>query len=160
VIANDEPPDVGSIHGQLTGVVRNLIGYGDALSLSYGRTAGANIGSVGWELPVTRYDTTLSLRWSYDGAGVVSDAFSGLNISSVVQTAEVGMSQPLYRTLSQVLTVSIRFDYTTNNEFLLGEPFSFSPGYINGHAQASAVSITLDWVDRTASSVAGIAIRR
>lgn len=159
-LANDQAPDVGAMHGEIGGTVRDVVDPGDALTLSYGRTAGANIGSVRFETPVTPYDTRIGLYGAYNGAGVVSAAFSGLGITSVNRSAGLSVSQPLlYGTSSidgtqtvrtQTLTGFLSWDYTISDQSLLGQPFSFSPGYVNGHAEAAAVHAGLEWSHHTA----------
>jgi hemolysin activation/secretion protein len=152
-VANDEPPNVGSIHGELDGVVRDLTGFGDALLLRYGRTYGVNDGGVSWTMPVTAADTAINFHWDYNGAGVVSAAFSALNISSTTITYGASVSQPLYRTPEKALTLSVSLDQRASNTFLLNEPFSFTPGYVDGRASATIVRVSLDWVDRRADHV-------
>jgi hemolysin activation/secretion protein len=149
-IANDEPPNVGSVLGELNGVVRDISGWGDALTLRYGRTAGVNEGGFSWSIPVTAADTTVAVKWDYNGAGVISDAFSGLNISSTTTTYGIAVIQPVYRTPERALTLSIALDNRASDTFLLGEPFSFSPGYVDGHARATILRWSVDWVDRKA----------
>ena len=152
-IANDQPPDVGTEHGEIGGTARNLLGLGEALSASYGRTAGANLASVNFQIPVTDYDTRVGLFWNYNGAGVVSAAFQGLGITNVNQTAGVLVTQPLLLSETQTLNLSLTWDYTISNESLLGQPFSFQLGYVNGHAQSAAVRGGLDWTMRTEEQV-------
>jgi hemolysin activation/secretion protein len=152
-IANDEPPTVGSVRGELAGVLRSLTGWGDTLALRYGRTAGVNQGGVAWAVPVTAADTTVAVRWDYDGAAVVSETFSGLDIRSTTTTYGVAVSQPVYRTPRQALTLSLGFDSRSNDTTLLGEPFSFSPGFVNGHARASILRFSQEWLDRRADQV-------
>ena len=151
-ISNDEPPSVGSVLGELNGVVRDLSGWGDALALRYGRTAGVNEGGVSWSVPVTAVDTAVAIKWDYNGAGVISDNFSGLNISSTTITYGIAVSQPIYRTPEQALTLSIALDDRASDTFLLGQPYSFSPGYVDGHARATIVRFSADWTDRTPES--------
>jgi hemolysin activation/secretion protein len=156
-IANDEPPDVGSIHGQLTGIVRDLTGHGDALALRYGRTEGINEAGVAWGIPVTSYDTLVAAKWDYNEAGVISDAFQGLDISSRTQTVGISISQPFFRTARRAFTLSLGLDYRTSKTFLLGQPFSFTPGIDNGLARATIIRFSQDWIDRGTDQV--IALR-
>jgi hemolysin activation/secretion protein len=144
-IANDQPPDVGAIRGQIGATVRNLLGFGDALSVAYGRTAGANIANARYEIPFTDFDTRAALYWNYNGAGVVSAAFAGLGITSRNQTAGVSVIQPLSRSDRTLLTVSLSFDYTVSDQYLLGQPFSFQGGYVDGHAESPALRAAADW---------------
>jgi len=62
-VANDTPPTIGPIHGQIAGSYRNLLGWGDSLSASYGRTGSLNEGGAAWSVPVTAGDTLLSVHY-------------------------------------------------------------------------------------------------
>jgi hemolysin activation/secretion protein len=152
-IANNEPPNVGSVLGELNGLVRDVTGFGDTLLLRYGRTQAVREGGVAWTMPLTPADTALTLRWDYNGAGVISAALSNLNISSTTITYGVSVSQPLYRTVEQALTLSVSLDQRSNDTFLLNQPFSFSPGYVDGRAAATILRIGLDWTDRQTDHV-------
>ncbi|MBV8573935.1 MAG: ShlB/FhaC/HecB family hemolysin secretion/activation protein, partial [Acetobacteraceae bacterium] len=148
-VANDQPPNVGAMYGEIGGTLRNLLSYGDAVSLSYGRTHGANIASARYEIPLTRYDTRLGVFANYNGAGVVSAPFSGLGITSRYVSTGIELIQPLLHDETQTVNASLSWDYTLSDEWLLGQPFSFSAGYVNGHAQAAQVHASLDWIHRT-----------
>ncbi len=148
VIANDQAPDVGTVHGQMGATLRGLLGLGDALTLGYGRTAGANLANARFEIPVTDYDTRIAPYWNYTEAGVVSAAFSGLGIRNRNQLAGISVIQPLLFTEDQALSATLSLDHTISDQWLLGEPFSFEPGYVNGHAEDSALRLSLDWTYR------------
>jgi hemolysin activation/secretion protein len=63
------------------------------------------------------------------------------------------VTQPLLLSETQTLNLSLTWDYTISNESLLGQPFSFQLGYVNGHAQSAAVRAGLDWTMRTEEQV-------
>lgn len=149
-IANDEPPEVGSIHGELAGTIRSLTGWGDVLALRYGRTESINTAGVSWGVPVTPYDTLFSLKWDYDNSRIVTPPFSTLNITSETQTYEIGLSQPIYRTPTQRLTLGTLLDWRRETTSLLGEGFSFTPGVSNGVAKVTVLRLFQDWVDHEA----------
>jgi hemolysin activation/secretion protein len=107
-------------------------------------------------MPVTAADTAINLHWDYNGAGVISAAFSGLDISSTTITYGATVSQPLYRTPEQALSLSVSLDQRASDTFLLNQPFSFTPGFVNGRASATIVRIGVDWVDRRADQVLAI----
>jgi hemolysin activation/secretion protein len=152
-IANDQSPSIGSVHGQLGGVVRNLIGWGDALAVRYGRSEGLDDGGLAWAVPVTAADTLLSARFDISNAAVVDAAFSGLDITSQTKTIGVGIAQPVYRTPRQNLTLGVSLDWRDGQTFLLGEPFSFTSGVDNGRARAAILRVSQDWLDRTDDQV-------
>ncbi len=157
-ITNDEPPSVGAIHGTVGGTLHNVLGYGDAVSVAYGRTAGANIANVQFEAPITSYDTRIMFYGSYNGAGVVSSNFSGLDITSIDKVAGIMLTQPLLYLeddgdssdqqlrVTQSLRATLSWDYTASTQSLLGQPFSFSPGYANGYAAAAVIHAGVEWM--------------
>ncbi|CAH2600055.1 ShlB/FhaC/HecB family hemolysin secretion/activation protein [Rhodovastum atsumiense] len=69
------------------------------------------------------------------------------------------MSPSAFRSIaaSRALTFTLGLDRRSNDTSLLGEPFSFSPGYVDGHASASILRLSLDWIDRRTDQV--IALR-
>jgi hemolysin activation/secretion protein len=152
-VANNEPPSIGGVHGELTGVVRNLTGWGDALAARYGRTKGLNDGGVAWSIPITADDTLLNFRFDINDSAVVDQAFSGLDITSRTKTYGIGITQPVYRTVQQNLTLGLQLDVRGSESFLLGEPFAFSPGTENGRARATVLRFSQDWLDRGADQV-------
>ena len=147
-IANDQPPSIGSVHGELDGVVRNVIGWGDALGLRYGRTGGLNDGGVAWSVPVTAADTIVSARFDYNQATVLDQVFVPLNVTSTVKTIGLAISQPVYRTVEQSLVLGLELDWRDSETDLLGMPFSFTTGVENGRARATVLRLSQDWLDR------------
>jgi hemolysin activation/secretion protein len=152
-IANDQPPSIGGVHGELDGVMRNVIGRGDALGLRYGRTEGLNDGGVAWAVPVTAADTTLTARFDYNNAVVLDPVFVPLNVTSTVKTVGFGVTQPVYRTAERRLTLGMEIDWRDSQTTLLGMPFSFTPGVENGHASATVLRLSQDWLDRELDQV-------
>jgi hemolysin activation/secretion protein len=152
-IGNTQPPNVGAIRGELTGVLRNLTGWGDALALRYGRTLGVNDGSIAWGIPVTANDTLLTLRWEHNDADVVSEAFRALDITSETDTFEIGITHPVYRTLEETLTLGLTFARRQSETELLGEPFSFTPGVVEGKTRLTVLRFSQDWLSRKADEV-------
>jgi len=149
-VANNQAPNVGSIRGEIGTTVRNLTGWGDALALRYGRSDGVDDGEASFTLPVTYHDTLLSARYERNGAAVVSEALRDLDIRSTVETIGVGVSQPIYRTPQRNLGVGLAFEHRRSETTLLGEPFSFTPGTVDGKATVSVLRFTQDFADRTA----------
>lgn len=156
-IANSEPPSVGGIKGEIAGVVRNLTGWGDALSLRYGRTRSLDSGGFAYMIPITADDTMLSFRYDINDSRVIEQPFKQLNITSRSQTYEVGLSHPLYRTPQQSLTFGFTFAHRTSETFLLDEPFSFTPGVVDGKAKVTVLRFSQDFLDRRPDQV--IALR-
>lgn len=156
-VANDTPPSIGPIHGQIAGTYRNLLGLGDTITGSYGRTDGLNDGSAAISIPVTAADTTLLAHYDRNDSVVIDDIFKTLDITSETETIGAGIDQPLYRTGDEALGVGFMLDYRSSRTFLLGQPFDLSPGSVDGRTRAFVLRLNQNWVSR--SAVDAIALR-
>ena len=149
-IADDQSPTVGSVRGQLTGTMANILGYGDVLAAQYGRSEGINDGFVAYSTPIASDDTRLNLRYDKNGTLVVSPALVALNTTSNYSSLAAGLSRPFYRTAEQNLTLSVSLEHRQAQTFLLGMPFSFTEGANNGKTNVTALRLSQDWLDRDA----------
>jgi hemolysin activation/secretion protein len=149
-VADDQSPTVGEIRGQLQGTMANILGFGDLLTAQFGRSDALNDGFIEYSLPIASDDTRLSLRYDRNGTVVVTPALVPLNITSSYSSVGVGLSRPFYRTAEQNLTLGISFEHREEQTFLLGMPFDFVPGSVNGETNVTALRFTQSWLDRTA----------
>ena len=152
-VANSQSPTVGEVRGQIQGTVGNLLGVGDLLALQYGRSQGINDGAVSYSLPVAADDTRVSLRYDVNSTLVVAQSLGPLNITSRYDSIGLGLSRPFYRTPEQALTLGLSAEWRRSRTFLLGEPFSFSPGADDGRTNVTALRFYQDWLDRSAERV-------
>ena len=104
-------------------------------------------------MPLTAYDTTLSLRYRKNDTIVVEEPFKPLDVKSKSEIVEITLRQPLYRTLTRELAVALTGERLYNETFLLGEPFAFSPGAENGKSTVTAVRLAVEWIDRPPNQV-------
>ncbi len=149
-IANNQSPTVGEVRGRVQGTVANLLGRGDILAIQYGRSQGLDDGTVSYTVPLASDDTKLSLRYDINGTVVVSPALVPLNITSRYDSVAIGLSRPFYRTPEATLTLGVGLDRRHAQTFLLGMPFSFTPGSDNGKTNVTALRFYQDWLDRDA----------
>ncbi|HEV8678204.1 MAG TPA: ShlB/FhaC/HecB family hemolysin secretion/activation protein, partial [Stellaceae bacterium] len=153
-IANDQSPTVGEVRGQLQGAVRNILGYGDALSAQYGRSEGINDGSVSYSVPLLSDDTRLNLRYDINGTLVVNPNLAPLDITSRYSSIAAGLSRPFYRTAEANLTLGVNFEVRKAQTFLLGTPFPFTAGSdADGRTNVTALRFYQSWLDRDAEHV-------
>lgn len=153
-VNNFQSPLVGSVQGFVTAEDQNLLGFGDALSLQYGRSEGVNpILNFRYELPVTARDTTLAAQYRRFDFTVQQGSFAPLDIQNKAQIYSVFLRQPLYRSLDQEFAVSFTGEYEINKSSLLGAPFDFIPGSSNGEFKVSALRFSQDWVRRAGNQV-------
>ena len=132
---NYRPPSIGSEQIGLSAWVRNLTGQGDLLDASIYVSAQEKYGSNGnvtWHMPLGYYGTKLSVALSQGRSSVVEEPLTALNIKSILDSRDIGLSQTLLETLTQNLTFGLNRVSRENRTSLLDSPFSFSPGEPDG----------------------------
>lgn len=147
-------PSVGAEQGLVTLAHQNVTGNGDILSLQYGVSAGANPQlDFQYSIPISVYDTLLTLRYRRNNAAVIEATFKPLDIKTESEAYSIRLRQPVYRRLDHELALSLVADHVREKTFLLGEPFSFSPGANNGESIVTALRFGQEWVLRSADQV-------
>ena len=151
------PPSVGSEQVELWLENRNLTGFSDTLALNYGVFSGG-VDETGWSgldnvmfqylLPVSRYDTTLAWTMNQQGYAIIEEPFAELGITGETRSVSLGLRQPLIRTFQDELWTSLTLTRQHSETSLLGEPFSVSPGYVNGELDLAIASWGLEWTRR------------
>jgi hemolysin activation/secretion protein len=109
-IADDQSPTVGSVRGQITGTMANILGYADVLAAQYGRSEGINDAFVAYSTPIASDDTRLNLRYDKNRTLVVSPALVALSTTSNYTSLAAGLSRPFYRTAQQNLTLGLSLE--------------------------------------------------
>jgi hemolysin activation/secretion protein len=158
-VSNSRSPSVGGYRVAAGGSARNIVTAGDLLSAEVGETAGMTDGTVGYSAPLSP-DFSAHARFSADKAAVVDEAFRSLGIHSTDTDWEIGLSHvflasPLTpasdgagwspaESVSLGMTVAGRETTST----LLGKPFSFSPGDVDGKSSYTVFRASADWLER------------
>jgi hemolysin activation/secretion protein len=155
---NYQSPVVGAERGLGTIAHQNLTGHGDIAMLTYGQSNGVNpLIETSYTLPLNAYDTSFFFGYRRNDFSVVENPFAALDIASQSEIFTLSLRQPIYRTLTDEVALSITGERLFNKTTLLGEPFDFVSGYQNGVAVVSALRFGQEWTHRTADSV--IALR-
>ena len=152
--SNSRPPSVGAEQVDLFGSHRNLTGNGDLFAVRYALTqggfgdmhlAGADDFTIDYVIPVTPADTTVAVNYTRSNAPVVEESFQDLDISSETDSVSLTVRHPVYRRTrdlrSTEVAVSASLAYRQNYTFLLGDPFSFSPGVEDGRSVVTAIRL-------------------
>jgi hemolysin activation/secretion protein len=157
---NFQSPAVGAEQGLVTVEDQNLTGFGDSLSVQYGRSTGVDpILNVRYAVPIHPSDTTLSLQYRRFAFVVQEEPFKALDIENRAEIYSVGLRQPLYRSLQHEFAVSLTGEHEINKSFLLGEPFEFVAGATNGVFRVSAARFGQEYLYRTGQQVLAILSR-
>ena len=153
-LENNQSSSVGSLQAGAFINHDNLLGFGDRLSLEYGRTEGLNVYSGSYSLPLNAKNGTLNLRYSTNNSKIIESPFQDLGIRSDSQTFSIGIRQPLTRSVENEFAIGVNFDLRQSRTFLLDDiPFSFSEGPKDGISKVTAIRFFQDWVDRNSSRV-------
>jgi hemolysin activation/secretion protein len=147
---NYESPSVGAMGGELELGHRNLTGRGDTLHGAVSGTRGLLDWEIGYELPLTRWDTALGVAYRRGESDVVEAPFDAVDITSNSRTIALTLRQPLYRSRSRQLDLALVAEHRESETFLLGEPFSFSPGPHAGRSRVAVLRVRSDFVQRDA----------
>lgn len=154
LVENRDSPSVGSERGTFVISDRNLLGFGDRLSLEYGLTEGIRSYDLSYEIPINARDGVLSLRYNRSDSEIVEAPFSVLDITSNSKTFAVALRQPLNRTPTQEFALELGLDLRQSQTFLLKDiPFSFSLGPENGESKVTVLRFSQDWINRSPNRV-------
>ena len=159
---NKRPPSVGAEIVQARFTDLNVTGHNDLLEIIYGIAHSNSANSFedfdfsGTEniygtyvFPVTPWATTLALNASKSDTSVLQAPFTSLNINSELEEYAATIRQPLYHTLSNEFAVSVTAEKRRAKTFLLGLPFSLSPGAVNGVTSDFALRFAQEFVNRS-----------
>lgn len=166
-IANSRSPAVGGERASFGGSVRNVIGAGDVFSAEFGFTAGQPDLSAGYQTPIFGTQTELVLRGGYNRASVVDRPLLPLDISARDWNIEGGISQYFVKTplmpranggwrAARTISAGLRLGHRETETFLLGLPFSFAPGAVNGRSHYTVMRLVGDWVERGTRQVTAL----
>ncbi|OQY57066.1 MAG: hypothetical protein DRR08_02180 [Candidatus Parabeggiatoa sp. nov. 2] len=157
---NYRSPSVGAYRAQIefwhrnvTGMFGKGWGLGDTLYLRYGLTEGLSDFGVKYSLPLNSYDTTLSFQLERSDSEVIEYPFSQLDVESEADTYAITLSHPWIKTPSESLDFTLRLEKRASKTFLLGRPFSFSPGVREGESELSVIRFSQDYVKRSTNRV-------
>jgi hemolysin activation/secretion protein len=157
---NYQPPTVGAERGLGTIAHHNLTGNGDIATFTYGRSRGVDpVLDTSYLLPLNRYDTSVFFGYRRNDFLVVEQPFKPLDINSRSEIFTITIRQPLYRTLTDEVAVSLSGERLFNKTTLLGEPFDFTAGSDKGAATVSALRIAQEWIHRTQTDVVALRSR-
>ncbi|MGA7935972.1 MAG: ShlB/FhaC/HecB family hemolysin secretion/activation protein [Kovacikia sp.] len=153
-IDNSQSPSIGSIQGSVFAEHDNLLGFGDRLSASFGKTDGLDLYSVSYAIPLNPRNGTLTLRYSNDTSEIIESPFQDLGIRSESRTFSVGFRQPLVRSPQTEFALGLTLDLRRSQTYLLDDiPFSFSEGPEDGESKVTVLRFSQDWVQRGAKQV-------
>lgn len=152
-VANNRPANVGETAAELRLSARNSLGRNETLSASYALTRGNDEYAVSATVPFTRRDTAFFVRAGRNLGAVVEAPFDRIDLESVGETLEAGVSHPWIRSLERSLVTTLSLTRSRTTTYLLGEPFPVLPGSEDGRTRVAAIRAGAEWVRRDADRV-------
>ncbi|MCT7973620.1 ShlB/FhaC/HecB family hemolysin secretion/activation protein [Laspinema olomoucense] len=165
-IDNGRSPSVGSLRRQAQLTQYNLLGLGDIATFNYANTDGSNSLDLGYAVPLTANNATLSFRYSIGDSKIVEPPFDEVDIEANSRTYELTYREPIIqRIISQSpnqslqnasdlirteLALGITASRRSSETSLLGVNFPLSPGANDdGETRVSAIRFFQDalWQD-------------
>lgn len=146
---NYNPPSIGSTAGHLSGWVRNLTGFGDVVGGSVFYSGDGLLGGSGdFSIPLNRYNTRFNFHFDRNETKIIDPILKPLNIRSRFVDYSFGITQPVIQSLNRNFNVGLAFNYKKNKTSMLGKPFDFSQGAVDGASKNSVLRFSLDFTER------------
>ena len=167
---NSRSPSVGGERVAAGAVLRHLLVQGDQVTAEYGRTSGLDDFVASYRAPVVPWLHVLG-RGGFDRAAVVDRPLVPLDIRSREWFAEGGLDvvvldRPLAPTTdprrwepAQNARLGLLVSHRQVRSSLLGQPFSFNPGAVDGRTEYTALRFTTDYVRRAPNVVLGLSLQ-
>lgn len=174
--ASERAPSIGGERVALGGGVRNLVGYGDVLSFEVGVTEGLSDAVFAYNLPIGNSPFAISIHGEVSDAEVVEEPLTNLNVLSDSFSYGIGASYNILdgvsmrctsadtkitecesgevRSTLYDLTISADISQKQSKSELLGIPFSFSPGAVDGETDNIVAALSLNGVVQSPRQVA------
>lgn len=157
---NYQSPVVGAEQGFITLAHRNLLGFGDTLSVQYGRSAGVNpMLNFKYEIPVSSRDTTVALQYRRFDFGVEESPFDSLDIKNKAQIFGLAVRHPVIRKADQELALSLTGEHARNESTVGGVPQELITGAPNGKFRVTALRFGQEYAQRSADQVISLLSR-
>jgi len=150
---NYRSPSIGAYRSEVQGWHRNLTGSGDSLYVRYGLTKGLKDYTVKYDLPLNYNGTSLSFRVDRSDSEVIEFPFNQLDIESDVKIYSIGLRHPIINKSRKLLELGLNFEQRNSKSFLLGRPFSFSPGVHFGESNISVIRFSQNYLSRSEKHV-------
>jgi hemolysin activation/secretion protein len=145
---NYRSPSIGAYRTEVQGWHRNLTGWADNLYVRYGLTKGLKDYTVKYDLPLNYNGTSLSFRIDRSDSEVIEYPFNQLDIESDAKIYAIGLRHSLINKPTKLLELGLNFEKRNSQTFLLGRPFSFSPGVNLGESNISVIRFSQNWLNR------------
>jgi hemolysin activation/secretion protein len=150
----DLSPSLGEARGVLRGQLLSPLGRGDLLTAEIALADGLQDYTLDYAIPLTARDLTLDVYFEQTYSDVVEDPLNALDIQGDTWTLALRLSQPVYQTSRDTLTLAGGIDLRESETSLLGRGFPFSDGVEeDGTSRVTVLRFIQEWVSRSREQV-------
>lgn len=151
---NGRAPSVGSWRRGIRITEGNLFGWGDRIYGEYVNTEGSNAIDLSYSVPLTASNTTVNIRGGVTSTEVTEEPFDRADIEGDSFNFEFGVRQPVLRTPTQEVAISLTGTRQESNTEVMEQNFALSPGADeNGETRISALRFAQEYTKRTLQDV-------
>ena len=151
---NARAPSVGSWRRGIRITEGNLFGWGDRIFGEYVNTDGSNAIDLSYSVPITSSNTTVNIRGGVTSTEVTEEPFDRADIEGDSFNLEFGVRQPVFRTPTKEVAISLTGTRQESNTEVQGQNFALSPGADdNGETRISALRFAQEYTNRTLQDV-------
>ncbi|MFT7090879.1 MAG: hemolysin activation/secretion protein [Candidatus Azotimanducaceae bacterium] len=147
-VANDRSPSIGSENAKLTLRASNLSGWGETYLIGSSVTEGLDAQDASIYLPLTSGGTSLQIQYALSDSSVIEEPFNEIDVESETESLSVMLNLPIRKTLSSELSLQLTLEARRNQTSLLGQPFSFSEGAIDGESRVAPIRIAISYTEQ------------
>jgi hemolysin activation/secretion protein len=150
----DLSPSLGEARGVLRGQLLSPFGRGDLLTAEVALAEGLQDYTIDYAIPLTARDLTFDIYYEQTYSDVVEDPLNALDIQGDTWTLALRLSQPVYQTSRDTLTLAGGLDLRESETSLLGRGFPFSEGVEeDGTSRVTVLRFIQEWVSRSREQV-------
>jgi hemolysin activation/secretion protein len=150
---NHRSPGVGGEQLSLLIKHRSLTGIGDEATILGSFSDGYADGYGSYSRPLTRFGTRAEIYGSTSDSDIVEAPFDQIDIASNTGTYGLKFTQRLRRSLTTKVSAFLGSEVKHNENFLLGEPFSFTYGERDGKTDVTVIYTGLEFAKRWSRAV-------
>lgn len=155
---NRRSPTVGTLERRVQLTQANVLGLGDGLQIGYANTNGSNEVDIGYTIPVSPRNATVSFRYSTFFSRVIEEPFDEFDVQGNSRIYELTFRQPIIRTATaqsfKEFAVGITASRLESDTSLLGVDFPLSAGADdNGRTRISALRVFQEYTQRSSRQV-------
>jgi hemolysin activation/secretion protein len=145
---NHRSPGVGGEQLSLLIKHHSLTGIGDEATILGSFSDGYADGYASYSRPLTRFGTHVEIYGSTSDSDIVEAPFDQIDIASNTGTYGLKFTQTLSRSLTTKVSAFLGSEVKHNENFLLGEPFSFTYGERDGETDVTVIFAGLEFAKR------------